>query len=68
LIIFRYPEPGNFALTRRDNWGGMLALEHHRAEALPHINVGVESGYGAPENRDGSDFDNHRVAFGFQFF
>ena len=35
---------------------------------LPYLNVGVEYGYGARENRNGSDFDNHRLDAGFQFF
>jgi len=98
-------EPGTDMLSKRDNWGGMLALEHHWSQrwrstvmagyakadpldwqpgdtfkssiyssanlmwqALPYLNVGIEYAYGANELQDGSDFDNHRMALGFQFF
>lgn len=98
-------EPGTGEISKRDNWGGMVAYEHHWSDtwrstamagyaksdpldwqpgdtfksstyasvnlmwqAMPYLNVGVEYGYGAREQKDGSDFDNHRVALGFQFF
>jgi len=35
---------------------------------LPYLTMGVEYGYGQRENKDGSDFDNHRIAVGVQFY
>lgn len=37
-------------------------------QVLPYLTVGAEYAYGLRENKDGSDIDNHRVAFGFQFY
>jgi hypothetical protein len=37
-------------------------------QALPYLTVGLEYAYGLRENVDGSDIDNHRVSFGFQFY
>jgi len=37
-------------------------------QVLPYLTVGAEYAYGLRENKDGSDIDNHRLAFGFQFY
>jgi len=37
-------------------------------QVLPYLTVGVEYAYGQSENKDGSDFDNQRLALGFQFY
>lgn len=37
-------------------------------QILPYLTFGAEYGYGARENKDGSDLDNHRFSLGFQFY
>lgn len=37
-------------------------------QVLPYLTLGAEYSFGQRENKDGSDLDNHRVAFGFQFY